>query len=132
MMPHKNYWLPGEHAEYISRTLRTGKRLVACLCADWCTSCQVWQEKFSLLTEQYPTDCFVWLDIDKHPDMVADVDLDTLPVLLIQDPQTIRFLGPIRPDVEVVKRLLTSRNLAMQALEPGIRDFLLEDGREVV
>ncbi|EEE6744175.1 thioredoxin family protein [Salmonella enterica subsp. enterica] len=124
----KNYWLPGDDAVQISKMLHEGRRLVVCLCADWCSSCQRWQDVFSQLALEYTTDCFVWVDIDKHPDMVADIDLDVLPVLLIQDEKSVFFLGTIKPEIAIFKKLLTAENLKMKVQQPGIRDFLLEDG----
>ncbi|EBH9038133.1 TPA: thioredoxin family protein [Salmonella enterica] len=123
----KNCWLPGKDATQIRKMLHDGRRLIVCLCADWCSSCQAWQDDFSQMSLEYTADCFVWLDIDKHPDMVADIDLDVLPVLLIQDEKNIYFLGTIKPEIEIFKKLLTAKNLKMKVQEPGIRDFLLED-----
>lgn len=123
----KNYLLPGDDAIQINKMLHEGRRLIVCMCANWCSSCQVWQDDFSKMSLEYTADCFVWLDIDKHPDMVADIDLDVLPVLLIQDEKNIYFLGTIKPEIRIFKKLLTAKNLKMKVQEPGIRDFLLED-----
>lgn len=123
----KNCWFPGEDGTQIRKMLHDGRRLIVCLCADWCSSCQAWQDDFSQMSLEYTADCFVWLDIDKHPDMVADIDLDVLPVLLIQDEKSIYFLGTIKPEIEIFKKLLTAKNLKMKVQEPGIMDFLLED-----
>lgn len=124
----RNHLIPGDDAVQISKMLNSGCRLIACLCADWCSSCQTWQGHFAQLAPEYSADCFVWLDIDKHPDMVADVDLEVLPVLLIQNKKEICFLGTIKPEVAIFKKLLSAENLKMDVSEPGIRDFLLEDG----
>ncbi|MEC9496701.1 MULTISPECIES: thioredoxin domain-containing protein [Escherichia] len=128
MNSKRNYWLPGDNAVQISKMLHEGRRLIVCLCASWCSSCQTWENHFSQLAQEYTADCFVWLDIDKHPDMVADVDLDTLPVILIQDNKTVYFLGTIKPEISILKKLLGTDNLKIKVQDPGIRSFLLEDG----
>jgi thioredoxin 1 len=128
----KNYLVPEDDAAQISKMLENGCRLVVCLCADWCSSCLAWQDHFSQLAQEYSTDCFVWLDIDKHPDMVADIDLDILPVMLVQSEDNVYFLGTIKPELFTVRKILQSTYLTMNVQMPGIRDFLLEDGIYVV
>ncbi|MFV0548393.1 MAG: thioredoxin domain-containing protein [Limnobaculum xujianqingii] len=118
--------LPDKHEINIQKQLFEGKRLIAGLCASWCENCESWQIVFSSLSDKYPDYCFVWLDIEDHPDMVAEVDLDILPVLLVQDRDNILFLGPVRPDREVAERIIQSTSSTMQVFEPGIRDFLIE------
>ncbi|EDV9705268.1 thioredoxin family protein [Salmonella enterica subsp. enterica] len=131
MIVERNYLIPDDDAVRIGKMLNNGCRLVVCLCADWCSSCQSWQPNFAQLAQEHPADCFIWLDIDKHPDMVADIDLELLPVLLIQDKKDVFFLGTIRPDISIVRKLLQSNNLKMKVQEPGVRDFLLEDGQVI-
>ncbi|ENC0772265.1 thioredoxin family protein, partial [Shigella flexneri] len=58
-------------------------KLVVCLCADWCNHCNDWKNPLIELSEKYPKDFFIWMDIERHSDMVSEVDLDTLPVLLV-------------------------------------------------
>jgi hypothetical protein len=122
-----NYLLPDKDAELIHRSLHEGKRLVACLCAGWCSSCKTWRTGFLALAADFPTDCFVWVDIENHPDLVAEIDLETLPVLLIQGAESVFFLGPIQPRFPQVVKLLLMRNEAGRGfLDPGLRDFLME------
>ncbi|WP_127958458.1 thioredoxin family protein [Serratia microhaemolytica] len=110
----------------IKQQLERGKRLVVGLCAAWCNNCEGWKKTLNTLAANHPTDCFVWLDIDEHPDMVAEVDLDVLPVLLIQQPEQVCYLGPVTPEPGVTERLLQSSNALMHSHDPGIREFLLE------
>ncbi len=128
MSIEKHYLIPEKDADKISKMLNEGQRLVTCFCADWCSSCQAWQDKFSLLAQKSPEDCFVWLDIDKHPDMIADIDLDVLPVMLVQNEEKIYFLGTIKPELSIVEKIIQSESLIMNVQKPGVRDFLLEDG----
>lgn len=102
-------------------------KLIVCLCADWCNNCNEWEKAFSTLSDKYPTDCFVWLDIDQHSDMISDIDLDVLPVLLVQKNQSIIFLGAIEPIFETVISILNSEHPVMQTNDPGVKQFLKED-----
>jgi len=122
----KNYLLPDKDAGLIRRSLQEGKRLVACLCADWCSSCQAWQADFSTLSKDFPDDCFVWVDIEDHPDLVTEIDLETLPILLIQSVESAHFLGPIQPRLSQVAKILTLNEASGQFPDPGLRDFLME------
>lgn len=128
MYTEKNYLLPEKNIDQISKMLNKGQRLIACFCADWCSSCQAWQNSFSRLAQKFPEDCFVWLDIDKHPDMIADIDLDILPVMLVQNEEKVYFLGTIKPELSIVEKIIQSESLIMNVQKPGVRDFLLEDG----
>lgn len=116
---------PDKDQAVIRNLINAGKTLVVCLCAEWCNNCQRWQQQFAVQAEREPEFCFVWLDIDKHPDMVAEVDLDILPVLLVQNPEHIYFIGPVRPNEQVVSTLIRSPH-PLKAFDPGIREFLLE------
>ncbi len=110
----------------ISEALSAGRRLVACLCADWCSACSAWEDTFAALARNHPDDCFVWIDIDNHPDLVAEVDLETLPVLLIQDSSTTHFLGAIQPKSAIVATLLEHGSSCWNTDDHGIREFLMQ------
>lgn len=107
----RNHFIPDDSAAQISKMLNIGCSLVACFCADWCSSCQVWHGYFAQLAQEYSADCFAWLYIDKHPDMVADINLDVLPVLLIQNKKGICFPGTIQSEVAIFKNLFKAENL---------------------
>lgn len=119
------YW-PDRDQESIRAQLQQGQRLVVCLCAEWCSSCRAWLTVFSNLSKEFPADCFVWVDIEDHPDLVADISLETLPVLLIQDAESVYFLGPVQPRLEQVARILTCVEPSGNFPDPGMRDFLME------
>ena len=91
----------------IQTALGEGSRLVACLCAAWCTACAGWRPTFAALAAERPGDCFVWIDIEDHADLVAEVEVETLPVLLIQAAsEAPEFIGPVEPRAGVVRSLL--------------------------
>jgi hypothetical protein len=119
-------YLPDQDQEPIRARMEQGQRLIACLCAGWCTSCKTWRADFSNLSKDHSDDCFVWVDIEDHPDMVAEIDLETLPVLLIQNAESVLFLGPIEPRLPQVAKLLTLSEASGDFPDPGLRDFLTE------
>lgn len=97
------------------------------MCADWCNNCNDWKNPLIALSEKYPNDFFIWMDIERHSDMVSEVDLDTLPVLLVQKNNDIIFLGAVVPRVNTIIPLLETKYSVMRAYDPGIKQFLLDD-----
>ena len=59
--------------------------------------------------------------------MVSSVDLDILPVLLVQKNNNVLFLGAIQPRVDAIIPFLNTESAVMRADDPGIRQFLQED-----
>ncbi|MEX6035011.1 hypothetical protein [Providencia hangzhouensis] len=45
-------------------------------CASWCHNCESWKDTFTLLSERFVDDCFIWIDIDEYPELVSEIDLD--------------------------------------------------------
>ena len=111
----------------IRTALGEGNRLVACLCAAWCTACASWRPAFAALAAERPGDCFVWIDIEDHADLIADLEVETLPVLLIQAAgEAPEFTGPIEPRAGIVRSLLQHGRPADASLDDaGIRNVLL-------
>lgn len=66
------------------------------------------------------------MDIERHSDMVSEVDLDTLPILLVQKNNDIIFLGAVVPRVDIVIPSLEVEHSVMRAYDPGIKQFLLD------
>ncbi|HAT3776860.1 TPA: hypothetical protein I8621_004882, partial [Citrobacter freundii] len=97
-------YFPEKNIHQIGTFILNNKKnkLVVCLCADWCNNCNEWKGIFTSLSEQYPDNLFIWLDIEQHPDMVYSVDLDILPVLLVQKNNNVLFLGAIQPRVDAI------------------------------
>ena len=123
---HHRMFEPGRDDTEIRSALSEGRRLVACLCAAWCSSCAAWRGAFESLSREFPHDCFVWIDIEDHSDLVADIEVETLPVLLVQSGGGIGFIGPIEPRPPVVRSLLARAAAIDPRLpDPGVRDLLL-------
>ena len=84
------------------------QRVVACLCAQWCRTCDGYLPVFDALQAQFPDDRFVWLDVE---DEGVDVLVDTFPTLMVARGTTVQFFGAVLPHAEHATRLL-------QVLEP--------------
>ena len=80
--------------------------LVACLCAAWCGTCTEYLPKFTALAASLPQHVFAWVDIEEHPDLLDDEDIEDFPTLLVQDASRTLFYGPMLPHIGHLERLL--------------------------
>ncbi|MDB5802950.1 MAG: thioredoxin family protein [Betaproteobacteria bacterium] len=80
-------------------------RIIACLCAAWCRTCDGYREVFDGLQAQFPGDRFVWLDVE---DEGVDVLVDTFPTLMVARGRTVQFFGAVLPHADHATRLLRS------------------------
>lgn len=100
---------PGADADRLVQALSNDQTwLVACLCAAWCGTCTSYQTEFGRLAEKYPQHVFAWVDIEDHPDLLDDEDIENFPTLLVQSPQATLFYGTMLPHIGHLDRLLTS------------------------
>jgi len=90
----------------ISRPDPPQRSLVVCFCADWCDTCRAYQPKFTALSEAYPDWLFVWVDIEEHPELLGEEDIENFPTLAVILDSTIRFFGPMLPHIGHLQRLL--------------------------
>ena len=85
------------------------RRLVACLCAEWCGSCRDYRATFDALAAQVASRAdFVWIDIEDEADALGELDVDNFPTLLIAEGDTLRFLGVVTPQPQTAERLIRS------------------------
>ncbi|MDR7304878.1 thioredoxin family protein [Rhodoferax saidenbachensis] len=82
--------------------------LVACLCAQWCGTCNDYQPLFAQLQTDFPGAKFVWVDIEDEADLVDPIEVENFPTLLIATGETPRFFGTVMPHGETLRRLLQS------------------------
>ncbi|VCU72193.1 Putative thioredoxin-2 [Pigmentiphaga humi] len=102
-------YLPDADARELSRRLDDPQTvMVACLCAAWCGTCREYRPRLEALSGQFPDHVFLWVDVEEHPDLLDDEDIEDFPTLLVQDGHQTLFYGPMLPHIEHLQRLLTT------------------------
>ena len=85
---------------------------VACLCAAWCRTCDeyrpVFDGAFDELRRAGVAVVAHWIDIEDEADLLGDYDVETFPTLLVADARQVRFVGPLTPQPDTLRRLLRS------------------------
>jgi hypothetical protein len=79
---------------------------VVCLCAEWCGTCRDYRRAFEARTRERSDAAHVWLDIEDDADWLGDVDVETLPTLLVLHGERPMFFGPVLPHIDIVDRTL--------------------------
>ena len=87
-------------------TLASTPLVVACLCAQWCSSCREYRATFDEVARRFPDARFLWIDIEDDAALVDDIEVETFPTLLIAAGIEPRFLGPVAPHVEALVALV--------------------------
>ncbi len=82
------------------------KALVICYCAQWCRTCQQYQDSFIELAAQWPDYDFIWIDIEELPELLGDEDIEDFPSIQVQYGQKVVFFGTMLPHSEHLDRLL--------------------------
>lgn len=80
--------------------------VVACYCAAWCDTCRDYQPEFARLSTRWPEHTFVWIDIEDHPELLDDHDVEDFPTILIQNSHGTLFFGEQLPYVSHIDRLI--------------------------
>lgn len=83
--------------------------LVACLCAQWCGTCNDYAPLFSALQAEYPGATLRWIDIEDEADLVDPIEVENFPTLLIATQGQARFFGTMTPHIETLKRLIDAQ-----------------------
>jgi thioredoxin 1 len=102
------FCVPSGTMETEKNTLRENRMLVVCLCAQWCATCRDYRVVFSQMATAFAHWHFVWLDIEDHAEVVDPVEVENFPTLLISQHGRPLFCGPITPQPETLRRLLTA------------------------
>jgi thioredoxin 1 len=87
----------------------TASLLVACLCAQWCRTCDEYRPLFAQLQTDFPQAQFRWVDIEDEADLVDPIEVDNFPTLLIATQGQARFFGFITPHIETLRRLIQAQ-----------------------
>ncbi|MDP4590984.1 MAG: thioredoxin family protein [Burkholderiaceae bacterium] len=83
-----------------------GRPLVVCYCAAWCDTCTVYQQKLAALSDQLKDYVFVWVDIEDHPELLGDEDVENFPTLLIDRAGQKQFFGTMLPHIDQLERMI--------------------------
>lgn len=82
--------------------------LIACFCAAWCDTCAQYRPKLASLADSQPDRVYAWIDIEDHPDLLGEEDVENFPTLLVQRGSRVLFYGPMLPHIGHLERLLES------------------------
>jgi thiol-disulfide isomerase/thioredoxin len=116
--------LPGD-AALVARLKQPDQRLALCFCAAWCDACKAYKPKLEVLASQNPDICFVWIDIEDHPDLLGDEDVENFPTIGILDGRSVRFMGTILPHIEHLERLLEAMRAPGKTQACGLPENLM-------
>jgi thioredoxin 1 len=83
--------------------------IVACLCAQWCSSCREYRDTFNRVALEFADMRFVWVDIEDQAALVDGIDVDNFPTLLIASDQGPRFFGSLTPQPDVLSRMVRAQ-----------------------
>jgi thioredoxin 1 len=80
---------------------------VMCLCAEWCSSCRGYRELFERAARDAGGGArFTWIDIEDHPDVMGDAEVESFPTLLIADGGRVLFFGAVAPHAATLASLV--------------------------
>ena len=88
--------------------------MVACLCAQWCRTCDGYREVFDqvLLAVNEMGVRGMWVDVEDQADALGAIDVENFPTVLIARGDAVLFFGPITPHAQTLQRLV---HAALQA-----------------
>lgn len=115
--------VPGTHDQALRDALANPDSwLVACFCAAWCDTCTQYRPKLEALADSQPQHAYAWIDIEDHPDLLGDEDVENFPTLLVQAGDNVLFYGPMLPHIGHLERLLQNLSDDSPALDTGLPD----------
>jgi thioredoxin 1 len=111
----------------------TAPLLVACLCAQWCRTCDAYRDTLVAtrlamhIGHPHAALRFVWIDIEDESELVGDLDIEDFPTILLARGDQVLFFGPVMPHAQTLDRLVRSAldtelpPLSAAALSPDVR-----------
>ena len=97
------------HAHTLAQKSATPSLLVACLCAQWCRTCDEYKPLFAQLKAEYPQAQFRWVDIEDEADLVDPIEVENFPTLLIATDTQILSFGTVTPQLDTARRLIQTQ-----------------------
>ena len=83
--------------------------LVACLCAQWCRTCDDYRALFQQLHQEFPGARFQWVDIEDESDLVDPIEVENFPTILIANGGKAQFFGTVTPHIDTLRRLIQAQ-----------------------
>ncbi len=80
--------------------------LVACLCAEWCSTCREYRTLFDQLAAHMAGVRFVWIDIEDDAELVDPIEVEDFPTILIASRNQAVFFGTVLPHIQTLQRLI--------------------------
>ena len=104
-----------------------GRLLVACLCAEWCTACREYRAVFDQVAAEHSELRFLWVDIEDCAALMDQVEVENFPTILIGAGEELRFFGTIKPQRDVLLRVIAAhreRAAGTDAVASDVRRLL--------
>jgi thioredoxin 1 len=80
--------------------------LVACLCAQWCGTCNDYRPLFDELGKKFPQVRVLWIDVEDQSALVDPVEVEDFPTILIAARAHLLFFGTVLPHIQTLQRLI--------------------------
>ena len=90
-----------------ARLEKSSDLTIVCYCAAWCDTCTQYRPDYEALAAQHGQHTFVWVDIEEHPELLEDEDVENFPTVLIQAPRGNLFYGVLQPHAVHLDRLIS-------------------------
>jgi thioredoxin 1 len=90
----------------IASNKASARFIVACLCAEWCSSCREYRDTFTQVAQGFAGVRFVWIDVEDRAALVDGIDVENFPTVLIASGDEPRFFGPLTPQPDTLARLV--------------------------
>jgi hypothetical protein len=103
---------------------------VACLCAQWCRTCDGYREVFDQVLSALD-DARVqgmWVDVEDQADAMGAIDVENFPTLLMARGDEVLFFGPVTPHAQTLQRLIVAAlqgglSLDRRSLDPAVLEL---------
>lgn len=103
---------------------------VACLCAQWCRTCDGYREVFDQVLSALD-DARVqgmWVDVEDQADAMGAIDVENFPTLLMARGDEVLFFGPVTPHAQTLQRLIVAAlhgglSLDRRSVDPAVLEL---------
>ena len=103
---------------------------VACLCAQWCRTCDGYREVFDQVLSALD-DAGVqgmWVDVEDQADVIGSIDVENFPTLLMARGDEVLFFGPVTPHAQTLQRLIDAAlhgglSLDRRSVDPAVLEL---------